>query len=108
MTARGLTIAEMRDTWTEAQFQNAVLNVAKAGGWRVYHTHNSMHSAKGFPDLVLVKDGRLVFAELKSKTGKVTPEQEAWLAALGDVVPEMVAAHVWRPGDWDDLEGVLA
>ena len=91
----------------EKAFLAQVQALARLNGWRVYHTHSSMHSAKGFPDLVMVKAGRLVFAELKAQRGQTTREQEDWLAALGDVFPEMVEVFVWRPGDWDQVTDVL-
>lgn len=37
----------------------------------------------GFPDLVLARDGRVMFFELKREDGKTTPGQDAWLSALG-------------------------
>lgn len=67
-------------------------------GYRLqYHTHDSRHSAAGFPDLVLVGRGRLLFIEVKSATGKLTTPQLAWYAGLLDVGAE---AYVWRPADW--------
>jgi len=35
----------------------------------------------------------VIFAELKSQKGRISPTQEAWLAAL----PHSL---VWRPADW--------
>ena len=101
-----MTIVEIRDLWTEAEFQRAVVNLAKSYGWGLqYHTFDSRLSAKGFPDLVLCNGRRVVFAELKSARGKASEEQLAWLAALGDAGEE---AFLWRPGDWDEIEGVLS
>ena len=90
---------------TEKGFQSAVLQLAKIHGWLVYHTYNSRHSAKGFPDLTLVRAGRCIMAELKSATGKVTKDQAAWLAALGAV--QGVEAALWRPGDWPIIATTL-
>ena len=78
---------------TEKQFQSAVMGYARHAGWCFYHTHNSRHSAAGFPDLCLVRGDRCIMAELKTDTGKVTADQEAWLKAL-DGVSELDA---WRP-----------
>ena len=57
---------------TEAQLQDAIVQMARVLGWLVYHTFDSRRSAAGFPDLVMVRNGRLIFAELKSATGKAT------------------------------------
>ena len=77
-------------------------------GWRVYHTHDSRHSAAGFPDLVAVRDGRLVFAELKSDDprSKPTREQRAWAAELD--ATECAEVYLWRPADWDTVRQTLA
>lgn len=52
----------------------------------IYHTWNSQHSAKGFPDLVAarLRDGciTLLFAELKRWNAEPTTEQLRWLQRL--------------------------
>jgi hypothetical protein len=79
---------------TERDLQQAVVHVARLYGWRVYHTWTSIHSNAGFPDLVLVRDGRLVVVELKSDRGVLSPAQDAWLADLRQTPVEV---YVWRP-----------
>lgn len=94
----------------EAGFQATVVQLAELHGWRLYHTHDSRRSNPGFPDLVLVRDGVLIFAELKSETGRVSPAQTEWLAALEHVereAPGVVSTHVWRPRDWHTIEHIL-
>lgn len=96
----------------EADLERAVLQLAGLLGWRRAHFRPAMlrsgrwatHMAgdTGFPDLVLAREGRLLFVELKSEKGKTTPEQDHWLAELGDV-PGVVAL-VWRPADWTSGE----
>lgn len=83
---------------TEEQLQQAVEQLAFLLGWRRYHTRDSRGSEPGFPDLVLVRKGRLVFIELKSASGKVTASQRAWLDDLTSVPG--VLGFVWRPDDW--------
>jgi hypothetical protein len=93
---------------TEAVLQEAIIECARTLGWLVYHTHDSRHSAKGFPDLALVRDGRLVFAELKAEGKNPTLDQEAWLLELRTVGTlarphnegPRVQAFLWRPDDW--------
>lgn len=71
-------------------------------GWR---TPVTGELGKGWPDLVLIRprDRRLLFVELKTSHGLVSPDQ-AWvheqLAAAGYPV------NVWRPADLDS--GVIA
>jgi VRR-NUC domain len=83
---------------TEAELQAAIIEMAGWLGYRlIYHTKYSIQSTAGFPDLVLVGRGRLIFAEVKSAKGKLTTPQLAWYAGLLDVGAEV---YVWRPADW--------
>jgi hypothetical protein len=82
-----------------------VRDLAQLFGYRRYHTWLAKHSPAGFPDEVLVRGSRLIFAELKSERGKVSPEQEAWLEALRHVAG--VEVYVWRPIDMDAIPGIL-
>lgn len=90
---------------TEKDFQTQVVELATLLGWRVYHTHDSRRSAKGFPDLVLVRGETCLFWELKTETGRVTKEQAEWAAALKQV--REVLAGVVRPSDWSWVERTL-
>ncbi len=88
---------------TEKEFVAQVVQLARLRNWLVYHTHDSRHSASGFPDLVLVRE-RVVYVECKRDTGKVTVEQQKWLDRLQQAGAE---AHVWRPSLWAWIEEVL-
>lgn len=90
---------------TEKGFQSQILDLARLCGWRVYHTHDSRRSAPGFPDLVMVRPPVVLFAELKSESGVVRPEQREWLGALRGC--EDVKAKLWRPSSWPEIEEVL-
>jgi hypothetical protein len=90
---------------SERAFQQQVVELARLLGWTAYHPWVSLHSAAGFPDLVLVRPPRLVFAELKSERGRVTAAQQRWLDLLGQVPG--VEARLWRPGDWDEIVATL-
>ena len=89
---------------SESEFQKAVIEYAELRQWLVYHTHDSRRSAKGFPDLCMVRDDRVVFAELKTMRGKITAEQSLWLDALGRTMAEPC---LFRPSDWEQIERVL-
>ena len=104
-----------RPVMTERQLQSAIIDAARLLGWRVYFTHRSDHSPAGFPDLCAVRarpgePPRLLFVELKTERGVVSPEQVAWLHDLATVSafaltvgqPALVQAAVWRPQDWRD------
>ena len=95
----------VRGSMSERQFQDAVLEMARLFGFRTYHTFNSRRSEAGFPDLVLVRDGRLIAAELKTETGRLSPAQVAWISDLERC--RGVDVHVWRPGNLAEIERTL-
>lgn len=95
---------------SEAGFQAAVVELALLLSWQVFHPFDSRRSAAGWPDLSMVRDGRLILAELKSARGRVTPEQREWLAALEQVAAASggaVSVHLWRPADFPCIEAEL-
>lgn len=85
---------------SEASFLQQVLDLAKVLHWRTYHTWNSVHSAGGFPDLVLVRRPRVLFVELKREDGAPTAAQQQWLDDLRACGQE---ARLWRPSDWPEV-----
>lgn len=99
-----MNVSALYFTETEAQFQASVIRYAELMGWRVYHVHDSRKSRAGFPDLVMVRRPRVIFAELKSERGKLSSSQFEWLAALDGCGVE---TYVWRPSQWKILERAL-
>ena len=89
---------------TEKQFEGQVKDLAKLYGWKYYHTWRSIHSPAGFPDCVLVRPPRLIFAELKSEKGKVSPAQQEWLTILKDI--PNIEVFLWRAED-ETIEEIL-
>ena len=90
---------------TEKQFESQVKDLAKIFGWRYYHTWRSIHSPAGFPDVIMVRPPRLIFAELKSDKGKPSPAQEAWLNDLKGC--PTVEVYLWRPVDFEAVMEIL-
>lgn len=103
---------------SEAAFQQQVINLATLYDWSTYHApdnrpiktaNGKVHKQRvtpGWPDLILVRDGELIAAELKTETGRVRPEQYQWLEILAQV-PGIETA-LWRPSDWDDIQARLS
>jgi hypothetical protein len=99
---------------TEREFQDAVIELARLFGWRVAHFRTARTNrgwrtpveadGAGFPDCVLVRRPRLIFAELKSEKGRVGEAQWGWLRALSACSAE---TYLWRPSDWPQIEEVL-
>jgi len=98
----------------EVEFQSAVVDYARIKGWRCAHfrpariMRNGQISwrtpvsadGQGFVDLVLARNGKILFWECKSNNGKVSAEQQLWLDALP-------GARVIRPRDWPEIERAL-
>lgn len=106
---------------SEKVFTKSILNLARMLGWRTAHFHDSRRQVKpgvfvgdrdaaGFPDLVLVRPPRIIFAELKTDTGKATQKQKEWLLALDDCACAshgLTAVYLWRPAMIVDIERIL-
>ncbi len=94
---------------TEAAFEKQVIDLAHVYGWRVAHfrparvtvrgkeTYRTAVGAdgQGFPDLVLARQGVVLFRELKTDDGKASAEQLQWLLSVGGAI--------WRPSMWDAI-----
>ena len=91
---------------TERDLREQVRDICKLFGWRMYFSWTSIHSPRGFPDLVLVnpEKQRLIFAELKSAKGELSEHQVEWIEALrqaGQVV------FVWKPHQIEEIVEIL-
>jgi hypothetical protein len=100
----------------ETYFQSQVIQLARLFGWYVNHTRavemragywrTPVTGMAGFPDLVLAKApternrGGVIFAELKTATGKTSETQKEWLERLSLGGAEI---YIWRPQDLDDI-----
>lgn len=99
---------------TEAEFQRQVTDLATILGWEHAHFRPAQTSkgwrtpvsgtlGKGFPDLILARRDRLIFAELKADKGKLSTDQERVL----DVLILAAEVRVWRPADFDRIAEIL-
>ena len=106
---------------TEAEFQRQVIQLATLFGWRVHHVRPArvrvrgkdtyrtpVQGHKGFPDLVLARRGRVIFAELKTGRGRLSEDQILWRDAMsGGQAAEYAGWKIWRPMDWAHIERIL-
>jgi hypothetical protein len=89
---------------TERDFQQIVTDLCDWLRLPWYHTHDSRRSNAGFPDLVIVGKSAIIFAELKSATGRVTPAQTEWYRHLFEAGQHV---YLWRPEDIYDIKSIL-
>ena len=82
---------------TEAELLSTIRDACRWGGLLTFHAFDSRRSEPGFPDLVLVGSGGILWRELKSDRGRLTADQRTWLDRLQDAGAD---AAVWRPSDW--------
>ncbi len=90
--------------WSERDLQRNIEREAMKFGWELtYHTYDSRRSKEGFPDLVMVRPPRVIFAELKSddKQAKLSDPQKEWAEALLQCPVEY---YLWRP---ENLEAIM-
>lgn len=95
---------------SEDEFQQQVIDLAHAYGWKVAHFRKARvkvkgketwrtavaADGKGFPDLVLARNGVVLHRECKTDTGTVSHEQLDWLQEL--------RGKIWRPKFWASIE----
>ena len=91
---------------SEKHFMGRIRRRAEVFGWAVFHQLDSVGTRAGFPDLVMVRPPRVVFAELKSEHGRLTPAQRLVLELLGRCPG--VEAYTWRPSDEPAIWRVLS
>ena len=90
----------------EKDFLATVITLLERFGWLAYHTHDSRRSVPGFPDIVALRQGRLLALELKMPNGRVSKAQQHWLEEF-DKVPGAIAAVVWWQQDLEQLVEVI-
>jgi len=86
---------------TEKQLLEAIRQLAEWSGYLAYHTHVSRRREPGFPDLVLVGHGQVIFAELKSAAGALTTDQARWRDKLRVCGADW---RLWTPAEWESGE----
>jgi hypothetical protein len=89
---------------TEKAFQQQIRELAVIYHWKYHHTWTMMHSPRGFLDVVMVRGERLIFAELKTNKGMLTPYQQEWLDALKETKAEV---YIWRPSDFNKIIEIM-
>jgi len=89
---------------TESELQKNIIELAELRGWAVVHINDSRaQRATGFPDLLMIRRPRIVWAELKREANAghnkndPTEMQRWWMEELEACEAEV---YLWRPNDW--------
>lgn len=106
--AQVIKLRELPKDMLEDDFQSVVLTAALHHGWMAVHFRPALQKSgrystpvqgkKGSPDLFLARNGIERFAELKSNTGALRPEQKQWKEHISQE-----RYRLWRPRDWADI-----
>lgn len=59
----------------ESFILNQVRDILRLDGWDVTRHQQGMGSRRGFPDLTALKDGKTLYIEIKTRTGKQSAYQ---------------------------------
>ena len=62
----------------ETIIRKAITDALKVSGWDVTYHLQGVGSRKGFPDLTAMKNGRTVYIEVKTETGRQSEHQKAF------------------------------
>lgn|SRR5574343_1024439 len=104
---------------TEAEFQQQVIDLARLTGWRVAHFRSVRQVRRdgavfystpvqadgaGFLDLLMLRNGYGIVAELKVGRNKLSDDQKAWISEWEQTDFDV---RVWRPEDWDEIVEAL-
>jgi hypothetical protein len=85
----------------EKELQQLVADLCRVLQLPHFHVQHSRGMTAGWPDSVIV-GAKVIYRELKSESGRLSPEQRA----TGDALKAAGADwRVWRPSDW--LSGAI-
>ena len=102
---------------TEAELLAEVTALCDRLGLLWFHrtdTPRSSQGTPGFPDLVVLGPGGLIFAELKSNEGQTSADQDRWAWNLHNTFDLNSPWRLWQPTDlhygWvkEELEALCA
>lgn len=91
----------------ERDLQASIRQLATLLGWDVSCWWDSRKSPEGFPDLFLMKDDRIIGAELKIPPNKLSEAQIGKLTVMYNT--GKIETYVWTPEHWQgqDVERIL-
>lgn len=89
----------------EKEYQRDIQLHLQRHGWLDYHPRVSFYDRPGFPDIVAIRPPRVIFAEIKTDKGRLSPAQEEYKRQL-EACPG-VEYYIWRPRDWEMVKRII-
>lgn len=89
---------------TEAEFQAAVVEAAELHGWECFHFPNAIINPRGWPDLLMLRNGVWRLRECKTERGRLGPRQMEMIARLQANGADV---EIWKPDMWGEIETAL-
>jgi len=100
---------------SETAFSTQVEDLFDRFGWKWMHIKPSImqsgrwassmnEGGKGWLDYIALRPPRVVVAELKDASTKMTPEQEEWFRLWGECGIEV---YLWRPKHIEEIAEIL-
>jgi hypothetical protein len=84
----------------ETQIKRMIKQYLNYKGWFHFPLTAGLGAYPGAPDMIAIKAGRVVFIEVKTPTGKLSPHQQAFKENIGDRGGNYIVAR-----GIEDLEG---
>ena len=63
-------------TQKETYIRRSITDALRLAGWAVFYIFQGLGSYKGISDLIAMKDGRTVYIEVKTETGRQSEHQK--------------------------------
>ena len=99
----------------EKEFASQVESILNVFGWTWKHDlpalrqsgkwATAVRGSIGFPDYIAVRGSRVICAELKNESGRLTSDQKKWIHLLNE--SGRVEVYVWRPQDLAAIAEIL-
>ena len=104
---------------SEAGYQDTVAELLQLHKFLVFHARPAMtkkgyrtpvsYDGAGFPDLVAIGNGHVMFIEVKRNSMGLSPNQERWADVASEVscLTDRVSYWTLRPKDWERFVGYV-
>lgn len=95
-----ITAEQYQAGQTEAEFQKAVVEAAQYHGWDCFHFPNAIINPRGWPDLLMLRNGVWMLRECKVPGGRLGVRQVAMIERLRANGADV---HIWLPEEWQTV-----